>query len=1035
MERRSWPWKRKSSDKAAAAEKAAAVKAPSTLDAAGGSADLEATPKDQDAYKKPNYVQISVESYKHLTGLEEQVKIYEEKVEKLEEYVKELDEQLSAANSEVNAKENVAKQHAKVAEDAVSGWEKAEAEAIALQSHLESVKLSRLAAEDRAAHLDGALKECMRQIRNLKEDHEKELQEVISSKTRQWEIVKQELEARMINLEQELLRSAAENTALSRSLQERSNMLIKLNDEKLKAEARIEILNGDIASYEKEITSLKYEARLISKELEIRNEEKNMSVKSAEAANKQHMEGVKKIAKLEAERQRLRGLVCKRLPGPAALAQMKLEVDSLGVNYGESRPKRAMGKPLSNPSHIPELPPNGLLTQRLVAMEEETKMLKEALATCNSELLASRNLCGKVTSKLQVLEAQIQGGDQDRSLPASFLQIPVDSSLRCNVSRPPSLTSMSEDGNDGGKNCSESWATASVSDISPLKTETNPKQRRARNSNSLELMDDFLEMEKLASSSMETNGGFSDSIVDKGQSEAVNDVGLFIANRDEGKEQPLLMILLERISNAFKSSSDSDVKNVQKEIKRAVQDAFNSLQGIIPPMGDDSSDSPTGSENHHTVRKSIQKMTVELDDAVSHIRDFILLLHKEALTNHDLSARTENLGLAIEGFLVIAQKVVDGDGTLIDFVQNLSCILTMTSQLKFKVYGYRGTESETSSPDCIDKVALAENKIALLEVSNGTYQNGCANVSDTASNPEVPDYAYLVSGYGFHGSSCKVSSEDYENMKSEKESMALDLARCYEDMETMKSQLQDTESLLAKVKSQLAAAQQSNALAETQLKCMVESYRLLEARAEKLGAEINLLQTKTEGLEKELQEEKRRHQDTLGRSKDLEEKFDRVMSGSNGVGVDHRNQQERQFERLAECQETIFLLGKQLQSLRHQAELSALQDTNHDPKNLSDADDDDKSRISYSNAQDNDQAETDSISPRNLHMMSYGSGTAFYNSPSILSDSEDNLRSSPAESRPSKHRPSLSGSSSSSSPTPEGQSRGLIRFFAKGKSG
>ncbi|KAI4374933.1 hypothetical protein MLD38_012868 [Melastoma candidum] len=1023
MERRSWPWKRKSSDKAAAAEKASAEKAAPTLDVAGGAADLEAMPKDQDAYKKPNYVQISVESYKHLTGLEEQVKIYEEQVEKLEEYVKELDEQLSAANSEVTAKENVAKQHAKVAEDAVSGWEKAEAEAIALQSHLESVKLSRLAAEDRAAHLDGALKECMRQIRNLKEDHEKELREVIGSKTRQWEIIKRELEAKMIGLDQELLRSAAENTALSRSLQERSNMLIKLNDEKLKAESRIEILKGDIESCEKEITSLKYEAHLISKELEIRNEEKNMSVKSAEAANKQHMEGVKKIAKLEAECQRLRGLVRKRLPGPAALAQMKLEVDSLGGNYGESRPKRTAGKPLSNPTPIPGLPPDGLLTQRLLAMEEETKMLKEALATRNIELLASRNLCAKVTSMLQVLEAQIQGGNQDRSSPASFLQIPIDSSPSHNVNGPPSLSSMSEEGNDDVNNCSESWATASIADISQLKTVMNPKEEKAGNPNSLELMDDFLEMEKLASFSMGTNG-VSDSIVEKGQS-------------DEGKEQLPLTILQERISNAFKSlSGDNDVKNVLEEIKRAVQDAFNSLQGISP-MRDGSSDSAAGSEKHHTVGETIQKMTVELAEAVTHIRDFILLLHKEALTNHDLSPQTETLGHAIEGFLVIAQKVFDGDETLIDFVQNLSCILTMTSQLKFKVHFYRGTESETSSPDCIDKVALAEKKIAQLESSNGTYQNACANISDTASNPEVPDYTNPASGYGYHGSSCKVSSEDYENMKSEKESIALDLARCYEDMETMKSQLRDTDASLAEVKSQLAAAQQSNALAETQLKCMVGSYRLLEARAEKLAAEINLLQTKTKSLEKELQEEKRRHQDALVRSKDLEEQLDRVTSGSNGVGVDHRTQQERQFiaasERLAECQETIFLLGKQLQSLRPQPELSTILDTDKDPKK--EADDDDESRTSYSNVQDADQAETDGVSPPNLHRMSYGSGTALYNSPSSPSDSEDNLRSTPVESQQSKSRSSLSGSSSSSSPTPERQSRGLSRFLAKGKSG
>ncbi|KAG6419694.1 hypothetical protein SASPL_116203 [Salvia splendens] len=51
-----------------------------------------------------------------------------------------------------------------------------------------------------------------------------------------------------------------------------------------------------------------------------------MSMWSADVANKQHLDGVKKIAKLEAECQRLRGLVRKKLPGPATLAQMKLEV-------------------------------------------------------------------------------------------------------------------------------------------------------------------------------------------------------------------------------------------------------------------------------------------------------------------------------------------------------------------------------------------------------------------------------------------------------------------------------------------------------------------------------------------------------------------------------------------------------------------------------------------------------------------------------------------------------------------------------------
>lgn len=89
----------------------------------------------QDSYKKPKYVQISVESYSHLTGLEDQLKScedqiktyedevtsYEDQVRSLEDEVNDLNEKLSAANSEMTTKENLVKQHAKVAEEAVSG--------------------------------------------------------------------------------------------------------------------------------------------------------------------------------------------------------------------------------------------------------------------------------------------------------------------------------------------------------------------------------------------------------------------------------------------------------------------------------------------------------------------------------------------------------------------------------------------------------------------------------------------------------------------------------------------------------------------------------------------------------------------------------------------------------------------------------------------------------------------------------------------------------------------------------------------------
>lgn len=75
----------------------------------------------EDKNRKPKYVQVPVESYTHLTGLEDHVKACEEHAKLLEEDVNELNEKLSEAHSELTNKEILVKQHAKVAEEAVSG--------------------------------------------------------------------------------------------------------------------------------------------------------------------------------------------------------------------------------------------------------------------------------------------------------------------------------------------------------------------------------------------------------------------------------------------------------------------------------------------------------------------------------------------------------------------------------------------------------------------------------------------------------------------------------------------------------------------------------------------------------------------------------------------------------------------------------------------------------------------------------------------------------------------------------------------------
>ncbi|KAL8524036.1 hypothetical protein ACS0TY_013847 [Phlomoides rotata] len=1082
MDKRSWPWKKKSSDKQAAEKAAAAATASDSSPSASdmGAAQLDKVEKDTN--KKPKYVQISMESYSHLTGLEDQVKSHEDQVQTLEDEIKELNEKLLEANSEMTNKENLVKQHAKVAEEAVSGWEKAEAEAAALKNHLESVTLLKLTAEDRATHLDGALKECMRQIRNLKEDHEQKLHEVVLNKTKLFDKMKLELEAKVNNLDQELLRSAAENAALSRSLQERSNMLIQLNDEKAQANAEIERLKSNIESCEKDVNSLKYELHIARKEVEIRNEEKNMSVRSADAATKQHLEGVKKIAKLEAECQRLRGLVRKKLPGPAALAQMKLEVDNLGRDYGESRLRRSPVKPPT--SHLSEFPfdnaqkylkENELLTDRLLAMDEEMKMLKEALAKRNSELQASRSICAQTASKLQSLEAQMQANGEQKSPMKSNTHVPTEGFYSQKASNPPSFTTLSEDGNDDNVSCSGSWATGLFSELSHLKKEKNlDSPNKSESANHVDLMDDFLEMEKLAcqSNGTSSSAGFSGNTVNEGSELVKHEASVeattstdFQPGEEHSLDQqfpkedvtvsnlqhqlnPLVFVKLQsQISMVLELvSNEKDMEKVIEEIRRAMQDMHDSLHhhsvngfvgtnhcsGTITNLNvlpEDAKITVTkeislSREGSSTIN-SAEAINHELEVAISQIHDFLMILGEEAKTVPGTTPDGDGVHRKISTFSAKYAEAINRDINLSDFVLDVSQVLNKASELHFNVLGFKSSEVETGNSDCIDKIALPENKVVVDSLGE-RYPNGCTHFSDSASDPDVPNDGNLVPTSESTATAWKCSFEEYEQLQMDKDSLTVDLARSVENLENTKSQLLETELLLVEARSQLTTAQKSNSLAETQLKCMAESYNSLESRSEDLKAEVNLLQGKINSLEKELQEERRSHKEALDRCKDLQEVLDSVrINGCAAANIDDKTGQEElaaAAEKLAECQETIFLLGKQLKSLRPQTDILG------SPRNQKvETSVEEEATISGMNLQDTEASEMDTF---HLHKAGSESPLDLFHASSFSpSDSEpNNLLRSPVS---SKHRPTKSVSSSASStPTPEKHARGFTRFFS-----
>ncbi|KAF8669522.1 hypothetical protein HU200_051325 [Digitaria exilis] len=272
MDRRSWLWRRKSVDKSPAETETTASSASERL------TDEQDTPKSS-----PKSTQSPEISSKELED-DSNVK------------VKVLSERLSSVVQDIRAKDDLVKQHSKVAEEAVLGWEKAEKEIASLKTQLNAATAKNSALEDRLVHLDGALKECVRQLRRAKEDQDQTVQDALSQQARQWESHKADLELRIVEL-----------TARLEAKSERSVATTDGNTG-----------SSRLAAMEKENSSLKAQLVAKTEELELRTIEKELNRRAAETASKQQLEGIKKVAKLQAE--------CRKLQAAARRPSMAVEL-------------------------------------------------------------------------------------------------------------------------------------------------------------------------------------------------------------------------------------------------------------------------------------------------------------------------------------------------------------------------------------------------------------------------------------------------------------------------------------------------------------------------------------------------------------------------------------------------------------------------------------------------------------------------------------------------------------------------------------
>ncbi|KAK4722136.1 hypothetical protein R3W88_012369 [Solanum pinnatisectum] len=307
-----------------------------------------------------------------------------------------------------------------------------------------------------------------------------------------------------------------------------------------------------------------------------------------------------------------------------------LEVESLGRDYRDSRVKKYQGRPS--------------------IVHKETKIWKEALSHRNSELQASRSFVQRRPASFRVWKhscKQILDRKAHKSPP--FDVSPSEGSFSHEANHLPRLPSMSEDRNDNNVSCASSWTTALGSDLSHVKKEKN--------------MDDFLEMEKLAYQSSDTNRAVSSPDIPNNArrtTEVDNSMHVTTSQDSQLKEHNETSVsgdqasrneeLQSRISTVLESlSKEADIQRIQEDLREIVQEMRNtvipqSTKSIVEitlssrshrPISLDDGESNLEkeipvSEDSKSCNESIHGISKTLVDVMSQIHDFVLFLGKEA---------------------------------------------------------------------------------------------------------------------------------------------------------------------------------------------------------------------------------------------------------------------------------------------------------------------------------------------------------------------------------------------------------------------
>ncbi|KAK8562903.1 hypothetical protein V6N12_010967 [Hibiscus sabdariffa] len=874
--------------------------------------------------------------------------------------VKNLNEKLASVLLDSHSKDDSATKNVKMAPVANADCEMAEADAITLKKELDEALRQGKLAYEKLIHSEVALKECMQQLSFVRDEQEQRIRDAVVKTSSEFEEARKALQDKLTDTNRRLEELTIDNSRLSKALLVKEHLIEDQQKLKSQSEAEFGALMDRLDLTEKENAFLKYEFHVLEKELEIRNEEMEYNRRSSDLAHKQHLHDVKKISKLEVECQKLRLLLQKRLPGPAAVVKMKNEVEMLGKDKSEMRrrklnPTRDLIVRDSTAENPPENPTKSikLLLEQLHNVEEENKILREIMAKKNAQIKSLSSMCSQTSSR-QTPEFDIQPKETFKGQKSMELirSGPLSSKL--------SITSGFDIGSIDGNSSSCSWAiTLFPESARSDKQLRNPMEHKAITVPEMRLMDDFVEMEKLALSDGKELVPFEQGHCGFHDTKQMHSK-VVAGERSFDWLQVVLQAISEhkRISNRSSVEIIEDIKialgcsnllNTPDVNKNACSmhpieaDALliSSYIGWKSPNVSPSTASLAGASSVDTsakktksqqfqpnLSKSIGKI-IELIEGIgltsSYSSDTCLEKNqtpKQSPTHADYVVRvfqwkSSELSTVLQHFLHTCNDLLNKRADLETFAEELSFALDWVvnfcltpkeaSSARDKIkrhFGWNDSQSEK-------EVASASH--GLVVESDVTHISVEQSYSPKQNHSVVPEK---------EGISCSLEEEN-KRLKDDLKDVKTRLESATNKSDVLMVQLEESKESIGSLQAELSMLKESKEMIEDQIENQKSINEDLDTQLTVAKAKMNEIFQKCSSLEVELEYKNGSCEELEGACLELQLQLESVAKKETPKYA--MNQEGKQSQKgweitaasvkLADCQETILNLGKQLKVL------------------------------------------------------------------------------------------------------------------------